>query len=45
MPVEIPVEEQIHIIRSSLVALLSRDPHCPFAQVLGQTLMDLYEDL
>ncbi len=42
---EIPVEVQIEIYRADIVALLSRDPHCPIAQLLGQALMDLYEEL
>lgn len=43
--VEIPVEEQEQMLRDSIVALLSRDPLCPVAQLLGQALMDLYETL
>lgn len=42
--VDIPVEEQIELLKSGIVALLSRDPHCPMAQLLGQALMDLYEE-
>lgn len=44
MGVEIPIEEQIEMMRNGIVALLSRDPHCPVAQLLGQALMALYED-
>lgn len=45
MVVEIPFEEQEQMLRSSIVALLSRNPNCPLAQLLGHALMDLYEDL
>lgn len=43
--VEIPLDEQIEMMRNGIVALLSHNPHCPVAQLLGQALMDLYEDL
>lgn len=41
----VDLEEAVEMIRSDIVALLSRDPHCPIAQLLGQALMDLYEEL
>lgn len=44
MAVEIPLHEQEQMLRDSIVALLSRDPRCPIAQLLGQALMDLYEE-
>ncbi len=33
------------MIREDMVALLRRDPHCQLAQLLGQRLMDLYEQI
>lgn len=45
MQSELTIEEAIEILRNDIVALLSRNPHCPFAQVLGQQLMDHYEEL
>ena len=39
------VEEEIAMIRQDIVALLSLDPHHWFAQILGQRLADLYEQL
>jgi hypothetical protein len=41
--VKLTFEEQVEAYRSDIVALLSLDPHCPVAQLLGQALMDLYE--
>ncbi len=35
-------EEAIETMRADIVALLSRNPHCPIANLLGQALMDLY---
>lgn len=43
MAVEIPIEEQEQMLRDSIVTLLSRDPLCPVAQLLGQAMMDLYK--
>lgn len=43
MASELTLEEQIEAYRNDIVALLSRDPHCPIAQLLGQALMDLLE--
>lgn len=37
-------EEAIGMLRNDIVALLSKDPHCPIANLLGQALMDLYTD-
>ncbi len=45
MIVEIPPEEEVEMLSDAIVALLSRDPHCPFAQVLGQRRMDLLIEL
>ncbi len=42
---EVPLEERIEMMRSGFIALYSRDPLCPIAQLLGQALMDLYEEL
>jgi hypothetical protein len=41
MHVEIPYEEAAECMRRDIVALLSRNPHCPLAQLLGRALMDL----
>jgi len=45
MIVEIPLEEEAEMLRDAIVALLSRDPNCPFAQILGQRLMDVQIEL
>lgn len=37
-------EEELKNLRQDIVALLSRDPHCQIANLLGQALMDLYND-
>lgn len=37
-------EEAIEMLRHDIVVLLSKDPHCPIANLLGQALMDLYTD-
>lgn len=37
--------EAEEIYRNDIVALLSKNPHCPFANLLGQRLMDLYEEI
>jgi hypothetical protein len=44
MASELTLEGQIAAYRQDIVALLSKDPHCPLAQLLGQALMDLYEE-
>jgi uncharacterized protein YbcI len=41
---ELNREEAIEMLRHDIVALLSKDPHCPIANLLGQALMDLYTD-
>lgn len=45
MIVDLNREEAAELMRHDIVVLLSRDPHCPIANLLGQALMDLYEDL
>lgn len=42
MASEIKREEAIELRRADIVRLLSRNPHCPIANLLGQALMDLY---
>jgi hypothetical protein len=42
---ELTIEEAAEIMRHDIVVLLSRNPHCPIANLLGQALMDLYEQL
>lgn len=37
-------EEAEEIMRRDIVTLLSMDPHCPVAQLLGQAMTDLYQD-
>lgn len=37
--------EAVQIIRGDMVALLRRDPDCPIANLLGQRLIDLYEEI
>ena len=44
MTSDIDREEAIEMMRSDIVALLSIDPYCPVAQLLGQALMELYND-
>lgn len=34
-------EEADTLLRQDIIALLSRNPHCPLAQLLGQALADL----
>lgn len=34
-------EEAEEIMRADIVALLSRNPHCPIANLLGRALTDL----
>jgi hypothetical protein len=41
---ELTLEEQEEIMRRDIVALLSRNPHCPLANLLGQALADLHND-
>lgn len=45
MTSEVSVEEEIETLRNDIVALLSNNPLCPFANLLGQRLMDLYEEI
>jgi hypothetical protein len=45
MASELTVAEAIEIMRQDIVALLSRDPHCPIANLLGKALLDLYQEL
>jgi hypothetical protein len=42
---ELSIEEAAEIMRHDIVVLLSRDPHCPLANLLGQALVDLQEQL
>ncbi len=42
---EVSAEEEIEALRGDIVTLLSKNPHCPLAQLLGQRLMDLYEEI
>jgi len=39
--VDISPDEEMAALRDTMVALLKQDPHCGFAQLLGQRLMDL----
>ena len=39
--IAIPAAEEIQALRDTMVALLKVDPHCPFANLLGQRLADL----
>jgi hypothetical protein len=41
---DLSIEERIEIMRHDIVTLLSKDPHCPIANLLGRELMDLYEE-
>ena len=41
MGVDIPREEEMQMLRDTMVALLQRDPHCQFANLLGRRLADL----
>ena len=41
---ELTVAEAAQIMRQDIVALLSRNPHCYIANLLGQALQQLYED-
>lgn len=41
---EIDPREEAETLRQDIAALLSRDPHCPIAQILGRRLMDLLEE-
>jgi hypothetical protein len=45
MASELTVTEAIEIMRQDIVVLLSRDPHCPIANLLGKALLDLYQEL
>lgn len=42
---EVSAEEETEALRSDIMALLSKNPRCPFANLLGQRLMDLYEEI
>jgi hypothetical protein len=37
-------EEAEEIMRQDIVTLLSRDPHCQIANLLGRALIDLFND-
>lgn len=41
--VDISPDEEMAALRDTMFALLKVDPHCPFANLLGQRLMDLIE--
>ncbi len=41
--VDISPDEEMAALRDTMFALLKQDPHCPFANLLGQRLMDLIE--
>ena len=45
MHADITIEEEMETLRCDIVALLSKDPHHPYAQILGQRLMDLQIEL
>jgi len=45
MESDLTVEEKVERYRDDIAARLAQDPHCPFAQLLGQRLMDLYEEI
>lgn len=38
------IEEEAETLRRDIVVLLSRDPLCPVANLLGRRLMDLAEE-
>lgn len=42
--VDISPDEEMAALRDTMVALLKVDPHCRFANLLGQRLMDLIEE-
>ena len=39
--IEVSADEEMASLRDTIVALLRVDPHCPFANLLGQRLADL----
>lgn len=39
--IEVSTIEEMAALRDTMVALLRVDPHCPFANLLGQRLADL----
>ena len=39
---ELTREEAIELMRADIVTLLSRNPHCPIANLPNQALMDLH---
>lgn len=41
--VEVPIEEEMQMLRDAMVVLLRRNPHSPLANQMGQRLMDLME--
>ncbi len=44
MVAEIDPEEEAQTLRQDILVLLSQDPHCQIAQILGRRLMDLLEE-
>lgn len=43
MVADIDPKEEAETLRRDIVVLLSQNPHCWIANLLGQRLMDLYE--
>ena len=41
----VEADEAAEMIRQDVMVLLSKDPHCPVANLLGQALMDSQEHL
>jgi len=39
--IEVSAIEEMAALRNTMVALLKADPHCPFANLLGQRVADL----
>lgn len=37
-------DEAIEIMRHDIAVLLSHNPHCPVANLIGHALMDLYTE-
>lgn len=44
MQSELTRDEAAELMRQDIVTLLTMDPHCPIANLLGQALMDLDND-
>lgn len=44
MASDLTCEEAIEIMRRDIVVLLSRNPHCPIANLIGRALMDFYSE-